>query len=190
LRIDVSESINFGLTRWKLLGRKRTAFRGLNNEGITDLRAINSFFRQRVWVLLSLCIVTPLGFCLWGYDGPGKVWFNFYATGILYEIFWCLVLFFFWPKRENALKIAVFVFVMTCVLEVLQLWEPMFLEKIRSTFLGMALIGTSFVWRQFPHYVLGSLIGLVWLRKLGKKLDCDSYEYEKHANDNGGEGDF
>jgi hypothetical protein len=120
--------------------------------------------------LLSLCVVTPSGLWLWRYyDGPWRVWFRFYATGILYEIFWCLVLFFFWPRRENAVKIAVGVFIVTCVLEVLQLWDAVFLEKIRSTFVGMAVIGTCFVWWQFPYYVLGSLIGLMWMRMLGKK---------------------
>lgn len=134
-----------------------------------NFRTITSFLFRRVWVLVSLCVVTPLGFWLPQYDGPGKVWFNYYATGIIYEIFWCLVIFFFWPRREKATKIAVTVFAVTCVLEVLQLWHPAFLEKIRSTFLGSALIGTCFVWCQFPHYILGCLIGWLWLRIMGGK---------------------
>jgi hypothetical protein len=45
-----------------------------------------------------------------------------------------------------------------CVVTPLGLfWDAVFLEEIRSTFLGMALIGTCFVWWQFPHYVLGQL---------------------------------
>jgi hypothetical protein len=99
--------------------------------------------RRRIGILLSLCVVTPLGLWLWRYyDGPGT---------------------------ENAVKIAVGVFVVTYMLEVLQLWHAVFLEKIRSTLVGMAIIGTCFVWWQFPHYVLGSLIGLVWMRMLGGK---------------------
>ncbi len=136
-----------------------------------NLRVIISFFLRRLGVLLSLCIITPLGFLLWWYDGPGRVWFNYYATGMLYVVFWCLVVFFFWPRRKNAAKIAVGVFVVTCVLEVLQLWEPVFLEKVRATFLGAVLIGTCFVWWQFPHYVLGSLVGFLWLRMLGRRRD-------------------
>ena len=120
-------------------------------------------------VLLSLCIVTPLGFWFWRYDGPGRWWFNYYGSSSLYEVFWCLVVFFFWPRRKNAAKIAVWVFVVTCVLEVLQLWEPMFLEKVRATFLGAAIIGTCFAWWQFPHYVLGGLIGWLWMRLLCRK---------------------
>lgn len=135
-----------------------------------NLRTTNSFFRQRMGVLLSLCVVTPLSFWLWRYyDGPYRVWIRFYVTGIFYVIFWCLVLFFFWPRKQNAFKIAAVVFVVTCILEVLQLWKAPFLQRIRSTVLGMAIIGTCFVWRQFPYYVLGSLIGFAWLRILGKK---------------------
>jgi hypothetical protein len=89
---------------------------------------------------------------------------------MVYEVFWCLLVFFFWPRCQNALKIALGVFAVTCLLEVLQLWEPVFLEKIRATFLGRAIIGTDFTWWQFPYYALGSLIGWLLLRTLcGKK---------------------
>ena len=126
-----------------------------------SLEVIISYFRRRRWILLALCIITPLGLSLWWYDGPGRRWFNFYLTCAAYEIFWCLVAFFFWPRRQNAAQIALGVFLVTCGLEFLQLWRPMFLQQIRATFLGMAIIGTDFVWRQFPYYIAGSLIG--WL---------------------------
>jgi hypothetical protein len=133
-----------------------------------DFEAVISYFRQRRWVLLSLCIVTPLGFWLWFYDGPARRWFNYYVTGITYEVFWCLVVFFFWPRRKNAAKIALGVFLATCGLEVLQLWQPPLLQQIRKTFFGMAIIGTDFVWRQFPYYIVGSFIGWVLMYCLGK----------------------
>ena len=41
-------------------------------------------------------------------------------------------------------------FVVTCVLDVLQLWHPMFLENVRATFLGNAILGTTFVLWDFP----------------------------------------
>ena len=67
---------------------------------------------------------------------------------------------------EFALVLPILLLVVTCALEVLQLWHPWFLEKVRSTFLGKALIGTTFVWWDFPHYFLGSLIGWVWLKRI------------------------
>ncbi len=135
------------------------------------LRHIVLFLLLRKWILLSLCIVIPLGFWFKFYTGPGEFWFNNYGAGLVYEIFWCLVVFLLVrPVRENTVKIAVMVFVGTCLLEVLQLWHPMFLESIRKTFLGSAILGTTFVWWDFPHYVLGSTIGLLWMRGIIKLM--------------------
>jgi len=57
-----------------------------------------SLARKRI--LVSLLVITPLGFSLKLYAGPAQNWVNNYAAGVLYEIFWCLVLLFFWPDRE------------------------------------------------------------------------------------------
>ena len=115
-------------------------------------------------VVLSLLIVTPLGFAFKFYSGPGHGWFNNYGAGLLYEIFWILLASLFFPSKHFANVIPVYVFAMTSILEFLQLWHPPFLEMIRSSFLGSALLGTTFVWWDFPHYILGCLIGWIWLR--------------------------
>ena len=114
-------------------------------------------------VILSLLIVTPLGFAFKFYPGPANGWFNNYGAGLLYEIFWILLAFLFFPSKRSANVIPAYVFVLTCILEFLQLWHPPFLQLIRSSFMGSALIGTTFVWWGFPHYVLGCLIGWIWL---------------------------
>lgn len=124
---------------------------------------------QRVvrWrILLSLAIVTPLGFLLKLYAGPGHRWLNNSVAGLLYEIFWCLVLFLVWPRRRYAAKIAAVVFVVTTLLEVLQLWHPWPLERVRATFLGQTLVGTTFSWGDFPYYVLGCALGWRWMQAL------------------------
>jgi hypothetical protein len=115
---------------------------------------------------LSLLIITPLGFAFKFYPGPGNVWFNNHGAGLLYEIFWILAAFLFFPSRRSADRIPVYVFLATSILEWLQLWHPPLLEMIRSTFPGRALIGTTFVWWDFPHYVLGCFIGWIWTRIL------------------------
>ncbi len=117
-------------------------------------------------VIFSLLFVTPLGFLFKFYSGPAHWWFNNYGAGLLYEVFWILVVFFFFPNKKTVNTIPVWVLAITCVLEVLQLWHPWFLEKIRSFFLGKALIGTTFTWWDFPHYVIGRLIGWVWIKKI------------------------
>ena len=73
----------------------------------------------RRWTLLSLLLVTPLGFLLKFYPGPGRNWVNNYAAGVLYVIFWCLLLFLFWPRRDCTGRIALAVLIATCLLEIL-----------------------------------------------------------------------
>jgi len=122
----------------------------------------------RKWILLSLCLVTPLGFLFKFYAGPGHIWFNDYGAGLLYEVFWCLVVFFFVPHRKYITGICVWVLIITCILETLQLWHPPFLQQIRGTFIGGAVLGTTFVWLDFPHYILGCLLAWLWMDVLDK----------------------
>jgi hypothetical protein len=111
-------------------------------------------------------VVTPLGFALKLYEGPGQNWVNNYAAGMLYVVFWCLVAFLFWPRREYVSRIAISVFVVTSVLELLQLWHPWILQQVRVSFLGRALIGTTFAWWDFVYYALGSMLGWLWLGRI------------------------
>ncbi len=126
-------------------------------------KTVNSHLFRRWLIILSLCVITPLGFWFKFYTGPCRWWFNDYGAAVLYEVFWCLAAFFIWPERKNAAKIALCVLAVTCALETLQLWHPPFLQHIRSTFVGKGLIGTTFVWWDFPHYILGCFIGWLWI---------------------------
>ena len=90
-------------------------------------------------VTLSLLVVTPLGFAFKFYSGPGNGWFNNYGAGVLYEIFWILLAFLFFPSKRSANVIPVYVFLITCILEFLQLWHPSFLEVTRSSFLVVSI---------------------------------------------------
>ena len=122
---------------------------------------------HRLAALVSLLVVTPIGFASKFYSGPGAWWFNNYAGGVMYEIFWCLVGFSLWPRASTVL-IAVRVLGITCSLEFLQLWHPHFLEIVRATFIGRTLIGTSFSWWDFPHYFVGCCAGWFWIKSLGR----------------------
>ena len=129
---------------------------------------IVSFLLKRKWIIIFLCVVTPLGFLFKFYAGPGHKWFNDYGAGLLYEVFWCLVAFFFVPHRKYIMRIVVSVFIVTCILEILQLWHPAFLERIRAAFLGGAFLGSTFVWWDFPHYVLGCIVGWLCMRVISR----------------------
>jgi hypothetical protein len=130
----------------------------------SSARPSERLVRKRI--LLSLLAITPLGFLFKVYAGPGHQWFNNSAAGMLYVIFWCLVPFFLWPRKRSATRIAVVVLAATSMLEVLQLWHPWLLEQVRATFLGRALVGTTFSWGDFAYYLLGCALGWLWMRKI------------------------
>ncbi len=106
--------------------------------------------KYRLVTLLSIFIITPMGFASKLYGGYGAKWFNNSFGGLLYEVFWCLVISLILVKCKSW-KIALFVFVSTCILEFLQLWHSIFLEVIRSTFIGRTIIGTTFVQSDFIY---------------------------------------
>jgi len=120
-------------------------------------------------VALLLLVVTPAGFLFKFYAGPGAWWFNDLGVGVLYEIFWILVAFFIRPTRTAIRLIPWWVFAITSVLEVLQLWHPWFLQRLRATFLGATLLGTTFDWRDFPHYAAGCWLGWLGIRYLYRR---------------------
>ncbi len=128
----------------------------------------NDISIRRLWCLLSICIITPIGFWFKYYRGVGAWWFNDYGAGVLYVVFWCLFFHLIFCRKKNALKIAVWVLVATCLLEVLQLWHAPFLQAIRAIYICGLLIGNTFVWLDLPHYVLGAVIGFFLIKLLEK----------------------
>lgn len=123
--------------------------------------------RQRLIILLVLIFVIPIGFSTKFYSGPAEEWINNSVGGLIYEVFWCLVLFFLFPKSKP-FRIALWVFIITCCLEFLQLWHPFFLETIRNTFIGKTLLGSSFNWFDFPYYIVGSATGYYFMQLIVK----------------------
>ncbi|MDZ7374486.1 MAG: DUF2809 domain-containing protein [candidate division KSB1 bacterium] len=115
-------------------------------------------------VLIALLVVVPLGFAFKFYKGPLNGWFNDYGAGVLYEVFWILLASLLFPAPYHRVRIAAAVFVITCGLEFLQLWNAPFLNGIRRSFLGAAVLGSTFSWLDFPHYAIGCLLGYYLLR--------------------------
>jgi hypothetical protein len=122
-----------------------------------------TLFRRRA--LLVLIVLIPIGLMTKWYSGPCVTWTNNYAGGLLYEVFWCLVIAFLWP-RFSAVWISTGVLAATSLLEFLQLWQHPFLMVIRSHFIGRTLIGSSFSWLDFPNYLAGCVLGWALIRFL------------------------
>ncbi len=79
-----------------------------------------------------ISVFNPLGLFPKVYVGIGQEWINGYSGDILYEIFWCLVFFWFFPVRKAITIIPLWVFIITSAIEFAQLWFVHVPEAIRS----------------------------------------------------------
>jgi len=114
---------------------------------------------ERLRLGIALLLLVPAGFLVkFAVPGAFGWWCNLYGAAVLYEVFWVVFLRIVFPRLAPSLGAAV-VFVLTCILEVLQLWHPSWLDAVRATFLGAAFLGTSFDPWDFPHYAIGSVLG-------------------------------
>lgn len=124
---------------------------------------------MRTRILAALLAVTLFGLAMKFYPGPGRWWVNYWGpASVAYEIFFMLLVFLVVPRRRAATPIAVGVCTATCLLEGLQLWQPPWLQAVRSTFLGGALLGDTFSWWDLPAYPVGCLLGWFLLRWLAR----------------------
>ena len=125
--------------------------------------------RRVLPLLLSIAIVVPIGF--YGkrlYHGPAAYWVNDSLGGVFYVILGCLGLSLLLP-RWRAGRIALTALAATSILEFLQLWHPPLLEWLRSFFIGRTILGSYFDWSDFPYYFIGSALGWLWLRAIGRQ---------------------
>ena len=129
-----------------------------------------SHIRQRKGILIILVILIPIGLLTKIYTGPGMSWVNYSLGGVIYVIFWSLFVSLFYRKPQ-VWQPALWVLLVTCILETLQLWHPQWLEAVRKTFPGRAMLGTSFSWLDFVHYGFGFIISVVLLYGFREKSD-------------------
>ena len=114
---------------------------------------------------LPLVVLIAAGLSCKAYTGPLAWWVQDALTGVIYVVFWCLVVHMLVPAASPA-RISLSVLAATSALEFMQLWHPPFLEYMRSFALGQILIGTTFSWWDFPYYLAGSVIGWLWMQRL------------------------
>lgn len=115
---------------------------------------------RRVRAALIALVLIPIGIGTKLYTGPGAAWVMGNLGGAVYVTFWAfaaVVLRPVWSIRSAALG----AFVATSLIEVLQLWHPPFLESLRATVPGQALLGGVFAWMDYPFYALGAFAAVV-----------------------------
>ena len=125
------------------------------------------WWKKRGWTLAALAIIMPTGFATKFYTGPAAEWVSNSLGGVFYVVFWS-ILFFLAAPRVPPFILSAVVFVVTCLLEFLQLWHPVFLENIRKGFIGQALLGTTFSWLDFFHYSIGMIVSIGLITIIGK----------------------
>jgi hypothetical protein len=125
------------------------------------------FYKYRMVLLLCMVAIVPLGYGVRFAQG-GEEWLKDAFGSVAYEIFWILFVGFIYPPA-SPLWVAMGVFLATCGLEFLQLWQPPFLQAMRATLPGRLVLGNTFSWLDFPAYVVGSSLGWVCLRWLHRK---------------------
>jgi len=127
---------------------------------------------ERLWLAMTLLLLVPIGFFV-KFSLPKNAllptivghWCCLYGAAILYEVFWVVFLRFCLPKL-SPLNGGLIVLTATCILEILQLWQPSWLTAIRNSFWGAALLGTTFDPWDFPHYVIGTGLGMLLLSRI------------------------
>lgn len=132
---------------------------------------MNEIVKRRLVIGIIILVLIPLGFYTKYYIGPGHKWVFNSLGGLLYVLFWCLLTGLIFPKTKP-FKIVALVFILTSMIEFLQLWHPPFLQEIRKSFIGKTLLGNSFNANDFIYYLLGSLIGfliLKWINRIYNK---------------------
>lgn len=123
------------------------------------------WLRDRIAILVSIVVIVPLGYGIRFSSGLGSPWLHDALGSIAYEIFWILLVTFFIPKKP-VIWVAMGVCFFTGVVEFLQLWQPPFLQMLRSTLPGRLILGNSFAWLDFLPYFVGSFLGWLWVRPL------------------------
>ena len=112
--------------------------------------------------IILLVILIVLGICTKYYHGVASGFVNNHLGGIIYVIFWILFFSLILPGQKP-FKIALWVFVVTCVIEFTQLFHPVYLEKLREYFVFRTLLGNSFNLWDIVFYIPGAIIGYIVL---------------------------
>jgi Protein of unknown function (DUF2809) len=118
--------------------------------------------RYRLALLISILFIVPFGYLVRFSQGLGLPWLQDLLGSVAYEIFWILLVAFLYPKIAP-LGIAIAIFIATCGVEFLQLWQTPFLQAARSTLVGRLVLGNTFAWSDFIAYFVGSFAGWLWL---------------------------
>jgi len=113
---------------------------------------------SRRLLLVALALLVPAGLSTKLYAGPGAGFVRGSLGGVFYVTFWTLAALLVRPRLDPRAA-AAGAFLLTCVVEVAQLWHPPLLEAARATWAGELLLGTTFSAWDFAAYATGAALG-------------------------------
>lgn len=131
--------------------------------------------RYRLIILMCLIIVIPIGWFSKFYSGPFDGWINDSVSSIFYEMFWVWLVVLIWPHL-SPISVGVGVFLVTSILEFLQLWNPPILAMMRSHIIGKLLLGTTFDWWDFLYYAIGCILAALVLITVRNKIGLPNHQ--------------
>ncbi len=123
----------------------------------------------RFALLAGIVCIIPLGYFVRFSKGLNAPRLQDVGGSLAYQILLMLGVAFLFP-RLSLVKCALGVFVFSCAVEFLQLWQATFIIEIRATWPGRVILGTTFNWWDFPPYALGGLFGWIVLRTLRRRF--------------------
>ncbi len=123
----------------------------------------------RIALLVGIVCIIPLGYGVRFSSALNAPLLQDIAGAVCYQMLWMMIVAFIRPKLSLA-KCAVGVFIASSAIEFLQLCKLPFLLALRATWLGRVILGTTFLWADFPPYALGCVFGWVTLSALRKRF--------------------
>lgn len=134
------------------------------------IKRIPPIARVRLATVVLILTTIAIGLGCKQYSGPGHAFVNNWGpASVCYEVLFVLVGFLVFPRRAMIAKIAICVCLLTCLVEISQLFHIQWLDELRKTFFGRMLLGTSFSWWDFPAYPVGAWVGWIvarWISRL------------------------
>lgn len=123
----------------------------------------------RMALLAGMMGIIPLGYVVRFSKALNAPLLQDIGGSLAYQVLLMFGVAFLFP-RLSLVKCAAAVFVFSCAVELLQLWQAPFIRGIRATWPGRVILGTTFNWWDFPPYALGCMLGWMVIRQLRQRF--------------------
>ena len=136
---------------------------------IFDFKRIFLQKMNTTWkVVILIIVIGALGIAAKLVPFAEGTWISHSLSGLFYVTELCLILYLIFPSHSSVV-LALAAFLITSLLEILQLWNPDFLEWVRSSFVGRSILGSTFSWLDYPYYLGGAVLGVLLLNLVRRK---------------------